>query len=377
MKLKLLIFPALFFTVILLSWKLRSFYIPYGFFQTYNKPNFTLNSFINTAYQKDFEKYLSHRLPSLANLLVIKNDLYDILNFGQYHAGYNGAVVQGRDGILFEKNYLICSWGYTTTNKVKSIAEVAAEKLAVLQKLLARRGITLMLLMAPSKVDFFSENTPWQYTARKGSFLGSSIAGPIYAKAMENQHVPFVDCYEPLARGGQGRLAFPDRGIHWSMYGAGMCLQELSSRLHELNQEKFPTVKVIGISRSSESRYSENDMAEQMNVWPPYKKGRNYYYLADLNRISRPVSIVFYGDSFMQVLMENIRLSGYSTDEISTLFDNRTPSREQFIHSLIHADAVILIGNVTKFVQPYFDQIADVLIDYLENVPEHVQPIHN
>ncbi len=114
-----------------------------------------------------------------------------------------------------------------------------------------------------------------------------------------------------------------------------------------------------------------------MNVWPPYKKGRNYYYLADLNRISRPVSIVFYGDSFMQVLMENIRLSGYSTDEISTLFDNRTPSREQFIHSLIHADAVILIGNVTKFVQPYFDQIADVLIDYLENVPEHVQPIHN
>ncbi len=367
MIMKIKIFPFLFIAVIIASWLMPAFFIINGFYPVYKKPLFDIASFLNASYQNAFEKYLTHKLPSLPNLLVMKNDIYEILNFGQYHSGYNGKIAQGKNGILFEKNYLICSWGYTTGKKLEKLAKETAGKLDILQNLLARRGIPLILAMAPSKVDFFSEHAPWQYTARElGPMIGSAIAGPIHEKFMKNRHVPFVDCYAPVASAGQGKEAFPDRGIHWTMYGAGVCLRALSQKLHELDPGKFPLLEIDGISKTSEARYGENDMAELMNIWPAYKRGRDYYYLADFKKISRSLNFVFQGDSFMLLLAANMELSGYSTHEMITLFDNRMPSREEFIQSLEHTDALILIGNATKFVQPYFREIAEKLISYLE-----------
>lgn len=366
MNKKALFYPLCFLLIIAASWILRASVSVGGFSQKAPPPEWSISAFGDSVFQKETEKYLISKLGALKYLLIIKNDIYEILNAGQFHTGYSGNITQGKNGILFERNYLICSWGYTSIAEIEKIAQETAKELKTLKELLAKRNIALMLVMAPSKVDFFSANTPWQYTARfPGQMIGSEIVGPIFEKYLKRDDILFTDCYAPLANAGE--LAFTDRGIHWSMYGAGVCLAQMARKLHAADPDVFPSLELIGSSATTKANYGENDLSDLLNIWPPYKKGRKIFYLAEFRKIDTPVSFVLLGDSFMGQLTANMDLSRYSRAHMLTNFENHQPSREEFLASLKHAKALILIANTTKFVQHYFDRHAALLIEYLKN----------
>lgn len=322
---------------------------------------------MNTNFQKGAEEYLARHIPSLTYLFYLKNDIYDLLNCGHFHAGYNGKIVQGRNGILFEKNYLIGSFGYITSQKLADIALQTAQSLKRLEQLLAKRGVRLILVMAPSKVDFFADDAPWYYTIRAPEVLiGSELAGSAYEKEMQKKGVDFVDCYPEMAKTENREYAFPDRGIHWMMYGAALCLGELAKTLHSADPAQYPLLTITGKKKVFEAKYGESDMADLLNIWPRYSGGKDYFYLAEFKQAPKSNAFTFLGDSFMGALIWNMELSGYSEPSMIYGSENYMPTQQEFLDYLENSKVLILVGNVTKFVQPYFCEMADKLGAYLE-----------
>lgn len=367
MRMNKAIFPCLFLSVIYISWIAYTPKKADGFTIAAPTPIFSITRFMNTDFQKEVDKYLPGRLPSLTFLLYLKNDLYELLNGGQFHSGYNKTIIQGKNGVLFEKSYLTCSFGYATVGEVRRLAQKTAEKLKVLKRLLQKHAVTPLLLMAPTKVDFYAKEAPWHYAPRyPQGFLGSAVIGPIYEQSMAKNGIEFVDCYPAMTGADNQDIVFTDRGIHWSMYGAALCLQKLAATLHELDPAKYATLDITGKKRVTEARYDEKDLANLLNIWPKYARGRDYFYLAEFRKISRPQPFTFIGDSFIGALIWNMELSGYSTRKMINGNGNQMPAREEFMGDLKHGGILILAGNATKFVQPYFDIHIQTLIDYLQ-----------
>lgn len=368
-------FPAAFLCFILLSWLIPGRGNIHGYGEAVPFPSLSLATFTSSQFQDSLGKYLNFHLTSLEYQLFIKNTLYSALNFGQFYSAFQGQICRGKDNILFEKPYLAKSYA-TTINKasVDNLAKFYTSQLVILQNNLARRQVPLIVVMAPSKVDLFDYAAPWYFRARSPALrTGSAIAGPIYADYLNKAGVPFVDCYGPLNQPGIKEIAFPDHGTHWSMYGAAICLGKLSETLHKMDPRIFQLVDITEKTTSTEAAFGERDLADLLNIWPAYRKGRNIYDLAVFKKLGKPIPLLIWGDSFMEQLLANMRLAGFTSSEKATYFENRMPSQEEFKASLSKAKAFIIIGNVLKFISPYWEEDLQRLNSYFDGEPARKQ----
>ena len=138
----------------------------------------------------------------------------------------------------------------------------------------------------------------------------------------------------------------------------------IARKLHELNPAEFPEIEIAGKFVSDDSFYAERDIAKLLNIWPHYKNGRNSHYHAVFRKTRRPLALLVMGDSFMGQLLANMNLSGYTTYENSFHFENRLPTRDEFRTALRAARACIIVGNVQKFITPFWEGYVAALNGY-------------
>ncbi len=362
------IFTIFFFGVIIFSWVLYSTRAPFGFVEKVATPQFSLEGFLDCNYQKTAEKYLARKIPSLKYLLYLKNDIYDLLNFGFFHAGYDRTIIQGKDGILFEYGNLSVTYGNTPPEVIRELSQKSALELKRLNSFLAERGIPLIVVLAPCKVDFFDFATPWRFKVLNPELkIGSANVGPIYEELLARDGIHFVNCFPILDKPGLREISFPDRGTHWTLHSSALCLEKIASELHHINPDKFPLIDITGTKKIREFTNAESDLADLLNIWPKYSRGKPYAYMADFAPLNKPYPLLLHGDSFSHQIHSNMILSGYSTWEMIKYFENRSIPREEFLSLLKEVKAVILVGNVLKFILPqWWLDLAAPLNKYLE-----------
>lgn len=361
-------FASALLLIVLLSWLIPGRDRLYGYGERAVIAPPSLANIESGQFQNSLEKFLNFHLTSLEYQLILKNTIYAWLNFGQFHSGLQGKIYRGKNGILFEKDYLVETYSKAITGEsIRATALANIEQLKILQHNLNRLGISLIVLMAPCKVDFFDFAAPWHFRIREPHFRnGSRITGLIYENFLAKADIPFVNCFTPLDQPGLREISFPDQGTHWSMYGAAICLKELAARLHEIRPSEFPAIEISGKMISGQAGYGERDLANLLNIWPPYTQGRNTYDLAVFKKARQPVPLLIWGDSFIEQLFANMELSGYAESGQSIAMVNMFPQRDEFLAALKKAKAFVIAGNVLKFMSPFWEESMRKLNGYFK-----------
>lgn len=332
-------------------------------------PSFFLPTYWAGKFQKKFESWWNGHLGSRNTLVIIKNNIYEILNIGQFHTGYSGNILQGKDGTLYEKAYIISKFEPYSPALVEMNAETTISLYTTLKNRLNYMGKQMLLVMAPSKADAREENLPmiFQYRAKYRQTPPSMY--PLWEKKLREKEIPYVNALDLLTKKNVLNDSFPDTGTHWAMLAAGLTWEESVRKLRMVNPA-LPAVKITGEQITASATNQERDIADLLNILPKYAKGNQTWKHAKYQPVPTANSVyaISIGDSFSGQLAQNILQSGFSTSESLAQFENRMPTCDQWFDILAKADLLVLTYTYPKLIESRMKDEASKLLAYTQDI---------
>ena len=332
-------------------------------------PPFSWRAYGADTFQKQFEAWWNGHFGSRNTMLIIKNDIYDMLNFGQFHSGYWGNILQGRHGTLYELDYLLSKFSPYYPDDIQKNAAETVTLLAQLRDRLAGMGKHFLFIMAPSKADARYDALPrlWQFRARHAPESPSMY--PIWEKELTQKNIIYINALELLKKKNILKDSFPDTGTHWSMLAAGLTLKEGIQKVKNIGAD-LPDVMIKGEHISHSPYAAERDIADLLNIYPPYHKGRSTWKVATYQPIPSKdsVNVISLGDSFSNQIYRNILQSGLANDDTVSQFENRLPTKEEWFHILNKSNILILTYTYPKLRSPRIKNEVTTLLNYTDDI---------
>lgn len=332
-------------------------------------PRFSWKTYWTGAFQKQFEAWWNGHYGSRRSLLIVKNDIYDVLNFGQFHAGSSRQILQGKAGTLYEEGYIVRKF---TLYSDAQIQKNAADTVAVFSELrdrLAYMGKDFLFIMAPNKADAREESLPalWQFRAKHAPVTPTKYH--IWEKELSAKNIVHVNTLALLQQKNMLRDSFPDTGTHWSMLAAGTAWEEGISKLRAAGSA-LPSVHITGETVSDKAYAAERDIANLLNLRPQYHEGKPTWKRATYRPVpaEHAVNTFCLGDSFSVQLRLNILQSGFSTEESISWFENRMPTKKQWFDLLGNTDLIVLTYTSLKLEEPRMKNEAGRLLEYMKDL---------
>lgn len=332
-------------------------------------PSFFLPTYWAGKFQKKFESWWNGYFGSRNTLVIIKNNIYEILNFGQFHTGLNGRILQGKDGTLYESEYIIYKFEQWWPSQVENVAEETTNVFIALRDRLEYMGKKFLFIMAPSKADGNEKNIPAIWTYRAKHLPPSQSMYPVWEKKLQDKGVLYVNALNLLTKKNVLKDSFPDTGIHWTMLAAGLTWEEGVRKLRMVNPA-LPAVKITGEQITASATNQERDIADLLNILPKYAKGNQTWKHAKYQPVPTANSVyaISIGDSFSGQLAQNILQSGFSTSESLAQFENRMPTCDQWFNILAKADLLVLAYTYPKLNQSRMKDEASKLLAYTQDI---------
>lgn len=292
------------------------------------------NTWSDGSWQQSWEASFDHGLGLRDWMVRIDNELQLRL------LGVTKAPVHlGPDGWLVEAAYL------PATHLVRH--RVIAEKLLLkclnlrlLQDALATRGITLMVVLSPSKCDVHPESMPLEFRVEHGALQGVDRHYDVIHRGLTLAGVHLVDGVQ-LARDmreapGEAPPMFVAGGLHWTNYGAARCAVSLLDELERVSGNDIRNLDVADVRMEPEPDRGELDLAALANLlttgrWR-HPLGQPVVELREGDR-GRPCGLLLVGTSFVWGLTHALKLHG-ATDPLTVFYYYRR--RVEFIDGQQH-----------------------------------------
>ncbi len=333
-----------------------------------SKPSFSLRAYANGNFQKQFATWWNRYFGSRGSMLTVKNDVYDMLNFGQFHSGYGGNILQGRYGVIYESQYILNKFSPYNADDVLKNATETVMLLAKLRDRLEAMGKFFLFVMAPSKADARCDALPWlwQFRARHSQVPPSMYS--LWEKELARKNIIYVNALDLLKKKNILKDSFPDTGTHWSMLAAGLTLEEGVKRLNYAGAN-FQPIIIKGEKILNKDYAEERDIADLLNIKPKYHKGMSTWKYAVYQSISAELSIntFCFGDSFSQQIKKNIVQLGFSTLDTAAIIMNRIPTKEEWFQKLNKTDLLILTYTYTKLNSYRIKREVETLLNYTDD----------
>lgn len=253
---------------------------------------FSLDKWRSAKFQEGQEAYISDHFGLRPFMVRFYNELFDQL-FGEFKA--NG-VIMGKDGYLFEENYLLAASGQDFLG-ADSIAQVVSE-LNLIKQDLDKQGKHLLVCLAPGKGSYFPDKMPSRYKYEK-----QLRNHPFFVKALQQARIPLFDIqtwFEAMKPNTLYPL-YPKTGIHWSSYGEYLVADSLIKQVNALSQKPFPTLKLLHVEQDSKPRDRDDDIELGMNLFrnlPDLKMSYPKFKIQPLKAGQKAPRVLVIGDSF-------------------------------------------------------------------------------
>ncbi|MDP4738628.1 MAG: hypothetical protein NWS19_00555 [Crocinitomicaceae bacterium] len=218
---------------------------------------FSAQNWKSTTFQEGQQAYVRDHFGARSFFIRLYNELNDQL-FGEFKA--NG-VIRGKDGYLFEENYLLAASGKDFLG-ADSIGVLIAQ-LQQIEQSLQQKGKHLLVCLAPGKGSFFPQKMPSSYRYEK-----QLRNHPYFAKAIQEAKIPLFDIqswFEAMKPSAPYPL-FPKNGIHWSSYGEYLVADSLIRRVGHLSKHPFARLALQRIETSTQLRDRDEDIELGMNL---------------------------------------------------------------------------------------------------------------
>jgi len=223
-------------------------------------------------------------------------------------------ILLGKDNWLYEKDYIDNYLGLDAAPQGQ-LQQFAAD-LRSLQDELRRRGITMLLVISPSKATHYPEYLP-DWIVHQGDALrrrdpDQKSNYEVLRPLLEQQGIHCVDAVERFReerekqrRAGQEYRLFPRGGTHWSHYGASLIVAEMLKRLKGLTGKDLLQLRCEEVSVDCLTTGTDNDLGSVLNIWTPWvtKGPTPHPHLLGTPGTWSP-DVLWVGDSFSDALTE-------------------------------------------------------------------------
>jgi len=230
-----------------------------GAIETFEKPEFTFETWKSGEYQKNYEKYVNNNFGFRSTLIRFNNQqAYSFYN----EAKANGVVI-GKEGYLFEKNYLKA---YLGTDYIgKKAIESQVFKLRKIQDTLQKLNKDLLMIFAPGKGTFFPEYLPDYCVKQKRD--KTNYSG--YLAAMNSQKINYLD-FNQWFLNMKSKSKYPlygKAGIHWSKYGEYLAADSIIEVIGKMRKTEMTKLVLNKLEVKEVNEQGDYDIGEGMNLF--------------------------------------------------------------------------------------------------------------
>lgn len=283
-----------------------------GYAERASYPDLTLPTLLDNSYQPALEKYAEDRIGFRELLIRVRNQIA----FSVFGICKADDVLIGKNNILLDEIAIRAYLGQDF--KGETIIRKNVYKLKAVQNMLAKRGISLVFAIAPSKASFYPEYHPDYF--RNQPHTQSNYT--TYVQQMQQQGVNLIDLAQVFQQ-WKDTVSYPlftRGGIHWSGYGITLAADTLFKYIEHRGQFDLPDFTVTGRTVTDEARDSDDDIFRSLNLLQKPEEFKLVYptiKFEPLKPNQQKPNLLIVGDSFSWGL---IGFYPY----ISNLFSNKT-----------------------------------------------------
>jgi hypothetical protein len=268
-------------------------------------PDSFLVNWLSGKSQETYSKYFNDNL-GYRPLLVRGYNQY---RFSFYNKVVGEAGVIGNDNILYSKRYLTCASGEDFLGK-DIIAKKVSDIKFVKEKM-EGEGKRLLIVLAPNKARYFSNEVPKRFQAHDSTNYSSFI------QEFEKGGIDYIDFNQSFIQ-KKAEIDYhliPKYGIHWSVYGAQIASDSIISYCNNRYNFNLPTMLIDSIEESKTPRYSDYDLGMNLNLLSKFDDEIYAYPHVRVvkNKLSKRKKLLVVSDSFFGAM--------YRTDFSKKVFD--------------------------------------------------------
>ncbi len=264
-----------------------------GSFSEVSKPVSSYQSWFDGALQRQQDKYLKSEMGFKSSLIRINNQL----EYSLFHLSNADKVVVGKNGILFESNYIRAYYGEDYVGEEQIKTNIANYK--KLKSILKKRNIELFLMIAPGKASFFPDDIP-DYL-KKDTIKPTNYETTV--RLLEQENVKYLDLKSYFlhlkASNKNPYPLFPKQGIHWSSYGMAVAADTIYKYIESSLNKNIIAYSFEKGEISNIYRGSDYDIGDALNLLKYNNEQALYYPTVKFRDTNRKIKATIVGDSFV------------------------------------------------------------------------------
>lgn len=262
-----------------------------GAFIPHSKPLLNDSTWFDGSFQYNYELYLNDTLGFHQDFIRLRNQL----DYSLYSKCHSYDIELGKDGYLVATTHMDAYLGKTKTRVGK--IDTLIRKLAQLSDTLARRGKTLLFVIAPSRGSFCLDKAPDWYDTTKVAESDYEV----FLRMLKNTTINYIDFDKSFLR-DKKRSKYPlysKCGVHWSNYGAYVAGDSIVRHLEYLRKIDLPDLVLSRLKRSYRARKPDADLNAALNLIWPVKNELLAYPVIYYNKLNKdPLKTIIIGDSY-------------------------------------------------------------------------------
>lgn len=278
-------------------------------------------------FQKRLDRYSKYNFGFRATMVRIKNEI-DWSCFGLLN---NANVFRGSDNYLFGHSYLESYLGDDLIGN-DSIQQ-QLEMLQTVRDSLAKRNISVLVLIAPNKVRFLQQYIPEELMQREAQPTNYAF----FTQGLRERGIPTIDYNLAYAswQHEHDTLLYTRYGTHWSMYGSVLAADTLLHTLDALRNETFRKFRVTGLTHPTKPKFTDADLLQILNTWYPIGTEKTTLPVLEFDSTGPRPRVLAISDSFYW--------SFYSMQVVEKCFD---PTSELwFYHQTAYGHDGEIVGH--------------------------------
>lgn len=267
-----------------------------GAVKTVERPDCTIDGWMSGQYQLQEDDFLKHNFGFRPLFVRVYNQL-DYWLFGKIHTKN---IVEGKDGYLFEVDYINEYLGRNFLGKEFLDKKVA--KLKSISDSLSARGISLVVVLAAGKASYFPEYFPDNFPPESKTISNYDYFSQAFT-SLGILNIDFNRWFISLKDTSTYPL-YPKGETHWSSYGAYLVADSIITYIENLKGIKLPHYKLKHFEVSESPRDNDHDIGEAMNLLFPVSIIPMAYpeLTIDSTGVDAPVKAMVVADSYYWML---------------------------------------------------------------------------
>jgi hypothetical protein len=299
-----------------------------GAYTKKSKPAFTIASWFEGTYQKNFEQYLEERAGFRAWFIQLRNQV-DFTLFRHVHAQ---DVFVGNDNYLFRPSEL---------NEINGKCAIPVDEMRkrirqtkVLESELKKGGVPLIILIAPAKSHYYKEHIPGRLLIK-----GAKSFYEQFSAAMDTAGFNCIDMNKWFLE-MKDTTTYPlysRSGIHWTEYGSVLAMDSVMRYAEKLANKNFPQLRWNKLEVRKDPSDLDSDVLRAANLMKPFRQPPLAYPYLDTNLLpgEQKPNMLVVGDSYFHAILWRPTYRYFVQKESAFWYYNREAWSESYGNKLV------------------------------------------